>query len=481
MRTNRAVKRDPVFTHEGAKASHISLEQQLRRSVMSCLLWEDQFYEDGVAIADRIADLASKVNPIVVGDIAREARHGMHLRHVPLLLAVGLAKRTDLRDPAIISLAIEGVIQRADELGEFLSIYWRNGRTPLDHQVKKGLALAIRKFDEYQLAKYDRDTAIKLRDVLRLVHPKPLDAEQSAMWKRVITGELKTPDTWEVRISEVGQKVAEAAKEFNLSPEQVETQKQEGKRKQFERLLSGGKMGYLAVLRNLRNMAQAGVPEQMIVEAIRARKGARNVLPFRYVSAAREMPQFEAALDQALIASVKDMPKFKGTTAVVVDVSGSMRGGSISAKSKLQRDDVAGILAGIFPGEKVRAFAFANEVAEVPHRLGMAGLDAFKFAASRLGGGTQIGKALTAINKDVDYDRIIVITDEQSWDAIPAPEANGYFINVGGYKNGIGYGNGWTHLDGWSENIFRYMAAAEAIAGDDMAEQRDYEPDEVDI
>src|SRR5258708_4785327 len=129
-------------THEGGPARHISPEMQLRRSVLACLLWESQFYEDGVEIAGRIAELVPKV-----------AAEQMKLRHAPLLLVREMARHKTHRGP--VSETLARVIQRADELAEFVAIYWKDGRVPLSGQVKKGLAAAFPKFDEYQLAKYD--------------------------------------------------------------------------------------------------------------------------------------------------------------------------------------------------------------------------------------------------------------------------------------------------------------------------------------
>src|ERR1700722_9244353 len=76
---------DRKLTHEGAPAAlHLTIEQQLRRSVLSCLLWEKEFYEDGVSIADRIVALAEQASPAMVAALAVEARSKFNLRHVPL-------------------------------------------------------------------------------------------------------------------------------------------------------------------------------------------------------------------------------------------------------------------------------------------------------------------------------------------------------------------------------------------------------------
>lgn len=209
MRTNRAVKRDPIVTHEGGRAVHINAEQQLRRSVLSCLLWEKEHYEDGVAIADRIKAHAAAVSPSVLAALAVEARSKFNLRHVPLYLTALLAQNA--RFTSLVSETIPQVIQRADELSEFLAIYAQvNGVTPdklkpkLSNQVRKGLAAAFGRFNEYALGKYDRAGAVRLRDALFLCHAKPQDEAQAALWKRLIDGELKVPDTWEVNISAAG-------------------------------------------------------------------------------------------------------------------------------------------------------------------------------------------------------------------------------------------------------------------------------------
>src|SRR6202161_3773379 len=167
-------------THEGAPARSISTELQLRRSVLACLLWESQFYEDGVEIAGRIAELVPKVATEKVAILAVEAREKMKLRHAPLLLVREMARHATHR--GFVAETLAQVIQRADELSEFVAIYWKDGKVPLSAQAKKGLAKTFHKFDEYQLAKYDRNGPIRLRDVLFLCHAKPRDVQQAALW-----------------------------------------------------------------------------------------------------------------------------------------------------------------------------------------------------------------------------------------------------------------------------------------------------------
>ena len=423
-------------THEGAPARNISVELQLRRSVLACLLWEDQFYEDGVEIAGRIAELVPKVAAEKVAALAIEAREAMKLRHAPLLLVREMARHKTHR--ALVSETLARVIQRADELAEFVAVYWKDGRAPLSGQVKKGLAAAFPKFDEYQLAKYDRGGPIKLRDALFLCHAKPRDEKQAEVWKRLVAGALTSPDTWEVALSSGADR-----------------------REAWERLLREQKLGALALLRNLRNMREAGVDESLVLTSLAEVRTAR-VLPFRFLAAARYAPQWEEALEQAMLNCVAGTEKLRGKTIVLVDVSGSMTA-ALSRRSEMQRTDAAYGLAVLLReiGEKVAVYSFSDNLVQVPARRGFALRDAID--ASQRHNSTQLGKAVGQLNRDETCDRLIVITDEQAHDRVPAPKGKGYLINVASYKNGVGYGT-WTHVDGWSEAVIEYIRALEQTA-----------------
>jgi hypothetical protein len=423
-------------THEGAPARNISPELQLRRSVLACLLWENQFYEDGVEIAGRIAELVSKVAPEKVAALAIEGRGRMKLRHAPLVLVREMARHKAYR--ALVSETLAQIIQRADELAEFVAIYWKDGRVPLSGQVKKGLAAAFPKFDEYQLAKYDRGGPIKLRDVLFLCHAKPRDQAQAEVWKKLVAGALSTPDTWEVALSSGTDK-----------------------REAWERLLREQKLGALALLRNLRNMRETGVNESLVFSALAAMSTGR-VLPFRFLAAARYAPQWERALEEAMLKCVAETEKLPGKTIVLVDVSGSMTA-PLSRRSEMRRTDAAYGLAVLLReiAEKVAVYSFSDNLVEVPARRGFALRDAID--ASQRHNSTQLGDAVEKLNRNEKCDRLIVITDEQAHDQVPAPSGKGYLINVASYKNGVGYGK-WMHIDGWSEAVVDYIRALEQTA-----------------
>jgi 60 kDa SS-A/Ro ribonucleoprotein len=425
-------------THEGAVAQRVDAKTELRRTVLTCLLWEDTFYEKGSDMAKRIAELAAGSKPETVAALAREARGQMQLRHAPLFLTRELARRKGAGP--LVAETLEDVIQRADELGEFVALYWKEKKQPLSAGVKRGLARAFTKFDAYQLAKYNSDGAgVKLRDVLFLCHAKPKTAEQAEVWKKLVENTLEPPDTWEVALS--------AGKD---------------KRETWTRLLSEGKLGGMAVLRNLRLMLASGVEPKLIRE--RLEKGIARALPFRFVTAARHAPKLEDSIEGAMLKGIAGLEKLPGSTGLVVDVSGSMEA-KLSNKGETSRMDAAAGLA-ILLREKADAFSiatFSDACVELPARRGFALRDAI--VGSQAHSGTYLERALNELSEKRDWknlDRLIVITDEQSHDGILAawtPKA--YVVNVAPYEHGVSYGHGWTHVDGWSERILDYIAAVE--------------------
>jgi hypothetical protein len=394
--------------------------------------------------------------PEDVARLAIEAREQMYLRHAPLYLLRELARRKGAG--RLVADALERVIQRADELGEFVALYWKQKREPLSAGAKRGLARAFQKFDAYQLAKYNRDGAVKLRDVLFLVHAKPKDAAQAALWKQLAEGTLAAPDTWEVALS--------AGKE---------------KRETWERLLREGKLGGLATLRNLRNMLKAGVDQKLIRSALETHEFKR-VLPFRFIAAARHAPKLEASLEKGMLKGARSVEKLPGRTLFVVDVSGSMAG-TLGRKTEMSRIDAACGLAILARETCETAVIYAtagndlrgvHATAEVPARRGFALRDAIDRKKDSLGGGgIFLAQCMDYVIKQEganSFDRAIVLTDEQDCDKARTPMSAqkigrfNYVINVAPYQHGVSYGNGWTHIDGWSERVFDYIVLAGAEA-----------------
>jgi hypothetical protein len=429
-------------THEGAPAIPFTPKAELERAVASCLLWEDTFYESGDTIANRICGLVESIvtadnDGTFVSDLAIKARSTYKLRHVPLLLCREMARLGVLRADVLAAC-----IQRVDEITEFLALHPEGKK---QRQVKKGIGLALNKFNRYQFGKYNRtDRTVTLRDAIFISHPRPRDAEQQAIFDAIVAKTLESPDTWEVNLS--------------AGADKAET---------FTRLMEGNKLGALAFLRNLRNMQEAGI-EDITIARYFADCDWGRVLPFRFITAAKHAPRFESQLEKALSLSVDPTLMLPGRTAIVLDRSYSMVGIKVSKHSELDRLEAA-IALGIIAREMCEdcvLYSFSNDCVEHPARRGFAIRDLIR---KETNGGTLLGKAVN-IAATCSPDRIIVLTDEQSHDVANHPGFNNrgniiqsYMVNVAHYENGIGYGE-WTRINGWSESILRYILEAERLS-----------------
>jgi hypothetical protein len=188
-----------------------------------------------------------------------------------------------------------------------------------------------------------------------------------------------------------------------------------------------------------------------------------RVLPFRFLAAARHAPQWEEALERAMFRALHPPQALEGTqglaghTVILVDVSGSMVA-PLSRQSQMLRTDAAYGLAVLLReiAEKVTVYTFSNSAKRIPPRRGFALRDAME--SSQPHQGTYLGAALDAVEER--YDRIVVITDEQSHDRVAAPRGKGYVINVASARNGVGYGP-WVHIDGFSEAVINYIRELE--------------------
>lgn len=458
MRTNkkavdyRADKSARLAGGYGISAAKQDAEALLRRSVMACLLWEDGAYENGVSIAENIKNLIPRVEPQKVFEIAVEARTKQKLRHVPLFIARGMASLDTHK--GLVGKLLPLIIKRADELTEFMALYWKDGRQPISKQVKVGLARAFQNFDEYQLSKYNRDNEIKLKDVLFMVHPNP--GQKAELFKKLADDELTTPDTWEVALS--------SGKD---------------KKETWSRLIEDDKIGALAFMRNLRNMEQAKVPRSIIQKGFDT-INPRWLLPLNYFAAAKHAPDWERQIEKLMLRGFEQAPKLPGYTIFVVDVSGSMNH-RISSKSEFDRLDVAAIMALIASEtcEHISIYATAGDdyarkhaTTKIKPRRGFALCEEVKEAGRIVGGGGIFTRQCLEYIKERETekpDRIIIFSDSQDCDYpnrnVPKPFGDkNYIIDVSAHSRGINYDGVWTaEISGWSEHFLDYVFAYEGL------------------
>ena len=439
----------------GPHAAKQDAEALLRRAVMANLLWEDLFYEDGQSVVDNIRALIPQVPPDRVAAIAIEARTQQKLRHVPLLIAREMARLPEHK--GLVGDLLPQIITRADQLTEFVALYWQEKKEPLSAQVKDGLAAAFRQFSEYNLAKYNRDEQVKLRDVLMLCHPKPKDKEQEALWKRLLDKQLAVPDTWEVALS--------AGKD---------------KKAIWERLITEEKLGALAFVRNLRNMEEIKVDPTIISKGF-AGINPGWLLPLNFLAAAKAAPRWERELEAMMLRGLAEGIKLPGYSILIVDVSGSM-GERLSAKGDFTRLSAAAAITMLAAEacERIAVYVTAgndgsrrHKTEFLPPRRGFALSDAIVESSGRMGGGGIFTRQCLEYVKAQEReqpDRIMVFSDSQDCDApgsqVPAPFGKrNYIIDISSHAHGVNYKGIWTaEITGWSEKFIDFIAALEGVS-----------------
>lgn len=459
---NPRTKPAPKFDTErlaggsGALAARQSNVALLRRAVLANLLWEDVAYMDGVSVANEIKRLIPLCPAIDVYNIALEARLMQKLRHTPLFIAAEMCKYPEHK--LFVKALLPQIITRADMLTDFLAIYWKDGKKPIANQVKKGLELAFHNFNEYKLAKYDRDAAIKLRDVMFLVHAKPKNQYEQELFKKVADRTLTPPETWEVLLS-----------------------RGDDKKATWTKLITEKKIGGLAMLRNIANMQKAHVDRKIIQEGL-ANLRSSMLLPLDFWKAARMNPEFERDIEDSMIEAYKNLPKLPGKTLFIVDVSGSM-GSLTSGNSNFNRMDQACAMAILAANQcedyKLVATAGndssriqASEWIQYPKR-GFALAPQIMETRKRIGGGGIFTRQCLEWCRykfsDKKFDRIIIFSDSQDCDypdkRVPKPFGTyNYIVDVSAHTRGVNYKGVWTaEVSGWSEHFLTYIAALEGL------------------
>lgn len=436
-----------------AKQSNISL---LRRAILANLLWEDVAYMDGEKVADEIKRLIPLCDAVDVYNLALEARLMQKLRHTPLFIAVEMCKYPEHK--LFVKDLLPRIITRADMLTDFLAIYWKEKKCPLCNQAKKGLALAFHNFNEYKLAKYDRDAAIKLRDVLFLVHAKPRNEYEQKLFKKVADRSLDTPETWEVMLS-----------------------RGDDKKEAWTKLITENKIGGLAMLRNIANMKKAELDKNIIKKGLANLKSSM-LLPLDFLKSAKMNPEFDRDIEDAMLESYKNLPKLKGKTLFIVDVSGSMMC-KVSSKSDFSRFDTACAMA-MLACNQCEDFELVTTAGNDYSRV--CASEYIPYPKKGFDLATQINNTKLNVGsggiftrqclewcrnkfKDTEFDRIIIFSDSQDCDSpnkrIPKPFGkHNYIVDVSANTKGVNYKGVWSaEVSGFSEHFLTYIAALEGV------------------
>ncbi len=474
--TNLTTNRD------GYPAYKMEDKEQLVTAVLTTMFGEPKYYGSTDNDIVRSATACAAGDPAFLAKLTCYARNVGNLRSVSHVLACVIAREANEYTRPV----IRNIVARPDDITEIMACYLKMYGKPFPNALKREIAQVIQRFDEYGLAKYNgRRKSLKFRDVLRITHPVPKDKETEALFGKVLDDALETPYTWETELSEKGN-----TKEV------------------WDELIASGQVGYMALLRNLRNIVRSGADTAPVLKVISDPEQVKKSrqLPFRFYSAYLALekeglmtPEIHQALEKALTVSVENMETIPGRTLIAVDLSGSMSS-PVSAKSEVRCRDIAAMMGAltshICEDGTVCCFDCEGKLSSMPDKSGYR-IDHYGKYDSILeicrnsrfgGGGTQMSLPMKyALEEDRTgrirpFDRVIYFSDNICNHSIYGlrrtvqgladqyrkdfnPDFWVHGVDLQGYGTQQFCGSRFNLIAGWSENILPFINLAERGIG----------------
>lgn len=457
---------DRTVNKDGYPAYKMNDKEKLVSMVLTSFFNEEKFYGDNSKELTETLKTVIKKDAKFVSNLAVFARKKFNMRTVSHVLTAFLAHEPNGKQ--YVRETVKNVVVRGDDVTEIMAFYLNTFGKPVPNSLKKGIGDAMKRFGEYTLAKYKGDgKSVKMRDLLCLCRPKPMSKEQEAMWKRCLEDKLETPYTWETELSANGNNKAT-----------------------WEKLISSKKVGYMALLRNLRNILNAkpdNVDDVLKYLADPVAVSKSRQLPFRFLSAYNSVQDIASSkvfdtLEEAVKASVNNVPRIPGKTVIAIDVSGSMSS-PISRKSDIRCCDIAmmlGVIANSICDDAI-VFTFDTELRKKAFPKNCNILYTAKHEA-HAGGGTDMNLPFAAMLKmHIDADRVIIISDQMcntsyGWSRPVQAVADEYrrltnndiwvhAVDLMGYGTQQFKGKKTNIIAGWSEKLFDFIGFAEMGEG----------------
>ena len=377
--------------------------------------------------ADDLSDLRREIRGTEVDLVAKLAIHfgeGSNFRDLAFLLTAELAAFKGNEEKT--AQLVERIVRQPTDIPLWLAYYFRAtkpGKRPA-RAVRKNLGLLMNRLDEFQYSRCHRGTQLALRDALRLLRPKATDRARNTLFSAILRDQIPVRSTWEQEWHALYQQHYEG-------PEQ----RQVVLRDKWKEGISSFRIGYTALLDNLRPMLCAGVSGKVLKlaadylgnAAAVSRSGTNPLRMLEVYRALRRMEQGGAgmlteALEQAAVSSSWARSGFgsKGVSVIAMDVSNSMRR-PVDGLSGVQRFDVAPLLAMLWKsrGQQVLTGIIGNNwrPLELPPKPILLAVDEFR---------THEGEAGYAINgwlvlqdlmrRQQVVDRVLIFTDYRLWD-----------------------------------------------------------------
>lgn len=409
----------PAYTYgPEAKLAHLAATGTLA----------DNFY---TAAESQLADVlaaARAVEPVFVAKAAVYARKAGVMKDMPALLAAYLTSV----DPVLATRVFSRVIDNGRMLRSFVQIMRSGqvGRTSLGTRPKRLVQHWLESASLADLMAAATGNAPSLKDIVRMVHPKPADAERRAFYGwllgrpydvAVLPQPIAAFETWK------------KAPECDLPPVPFAwltayplSAEQWG--------VLATRMGWQALRINLNTLARHGAFQvKGVTDAVVARLESdealskARVLPYQLLmalkAAGNAVPlKVQAALEAALENALVAVPRIEGTVVVCPDVSGSMclplTGYRKGATTAVRCIDVAVLVASAMLRSNPKARVLPFECDVVPVSLNAT--DRIAVNAEKLakigGGGTNVSAPLNLLDRErAKVDLVVIISDNQSW------------------------------------------------------------------
>ena len=476
-------------SYQGNVQRFKSYEQELYEILVMSLFGKGTYYEPEEVLIARLDEAIAKnvknKNLDFIANCILRARSIMHIRSYPIIATVLFAGKIQRSKQKFnIRRLVCDVIQRADQITDMYAValqyFGKKNKVPL--AIRRGVADAFNKFDEYQFAKYNQKKVVTFSDALRIVHPKPINAQQGEIFAKIISDSLNVPYTWETELSKNGQ----------LPPEE-----QKSKKELWTELLESGKLGHMALLRNLRNICAAGVSaktiQQYVAPRLRSKSEVRKSkqLPFRYLTALVTLQEAATrsaysdkpfkiptslitALNKALEHSLINVPVLGERVWIILDASGSMTSnwggspnggpspyqiGALFAAALVNAHEETEVEVTIFSDDAkmITDKCVGNNISTILNNMGK----------EIYGGGTNLNAALAYKPKlGFEPDTVIIISDMQ------VTSLNGHSrsallfesdtvklaLNLAPYNTTpISEQQGWIQLAGWNDRVFDFV------------------------
>ena len=405
---NQKAKPEMVATHEGGAAYAKSVEMEWTNMLFSSFL-SGGFYEsenDQLSRFDALTDeMVKKYGAVFAAKAAVFARNELGMRSVSQYLAAKVNALSFDGKRAFYSK----FFRRPDDVAEVFAAIDSLG-DKRSHGLVRGASDYIRGLNDYSIMKYQmKDKKYNMFDLVNITHA------HSAVIDMYKANSLSTPNTWETRIS--------AAKS------------DEEKAYVWVDLVTSGSLGYLALIRNLRNIIRVcGLTDsgkqfiqtdlcRAIVNKMAITKS--RIFPYQIFIAYKQLKNCSysdfhvfAALEKAFLTAIDNMPPFYDRNAIVLDVSGSMDA-SISTNSSVSILEAGACYAAALylSGSDFEVYKFADRAChcvDINRAMSPFGLIERLCSNDNCGCGTFVTTAFQCMNEH--YDRIFLISDCQAMD-----------------------------------------------------------------